>query len=97
MQWDDGAAVLFHPDRGVFNKLTGDMATNAGWPQPPSYELERFVSGKVFFCLQDTIAKGDPPDACLVDEYLGAERGRTRQTYFVYEQRSASSRALHRP
>lgn len=33
----------------------------------------------------ETLSRGDPPDACLVDTYLGKERNRKREDYFLYE------------
>lgn len=82
LQWDEGASVLFQPQE-LFHRITRGMAEQA--------EVYRedvdpsLVTQEVVNCILATANSGQPPDACLVDIFLGIERNRKREDYFVYQ------------
>jgi hypothetical protein len=92
MQWDEGTAVLFQT-RQKFDEITKDMARLAGASRPPGTYPATRVSQRVSECILSTAARGEAPDACLVDDYLGIERNRKKEDYFLYEKIVASSPA----
>lgn len=92
MQWDEGTAVLFQT-RQKFDEITKGMARLAGASRPPGTYPATGVSQRVSECILSTAAAGQPPDTCLDIDYLGIERNRKKEDYFLYEKIVASSPA----
>lgn len=88
MQWDEGTAVLFQSDK-IFDEVTRGMARAAGLSRPTTVTG---VTRRVSECILATAAAGQAPDTCLVTDYLGIERNRKPEDYFLYEI-SSNSRA----
>ena len=65
----------------VFDRLTNNRANLAGqyWRAPDG------VTASVVACINGTAQLGQSPQACLETTFLGIERGKTRETYFIYE------------
>lgn len=50
-----------------------------------SYPRYLGISDAVYQCLNASGLAGQPPESCLVETYLGDEKGKTLQNYFLYE------------
>ena len=82
LQWDEGAAVLFQ-SYDVFDKATGGQAERAGLVRQDVDPT--LVTPETVQCIVGAAALGQTADACLVDVFLGKERSRKREDYFLYE------------
>ena len=79
-QWDEGTHVLIQGPE-IFNTMTKGMASAASayWSHPFG------ITDKVYQCINASALRGESTDTCLVDYYLGVERGLKLEDYFVYE------------
>ena len=92
MQWDEGTAVLFQTPQ-KFDEITKGMARLARVPRPSGTYPASRVSQRVSECILSTAARAEPPDVCLENDFLGVERNRKKEDYFMYEKMVASSSA----
>lgn len=82
-QWDEGVAVMFQSNE-VYEVITKGRASAAGFPRP-TFSTQDGVSQEVQDCIFESADRGETAKYCLESIYLGKERNKKVENYFVYE------------